>query len=595
MTRFRIGAALFLCEFSIALVSSTPGVAIREKFLLQFINKLAQPASLEIWGKRTLAHDPLNVITRLADFNLTFVHHGHLEPSNIYKHGERVMFGSSSCKIRSYMWVDILEITEITKHLESLSYLCPNTNFILNGTSILKQIPASELFCSSILLIWSPEKNGAVVGFPEKSTNPSGCFKWRFYDDTTFNALHPFRIPWLGDVSPPCPSLRGAVIRATCFFNCDISNSFVILSNVRNFTISDCYGDALSCEFFEIPSKHVARTFILTEGMIGLPLDTFKSQSLAFLAPKGTLYPKWKYLVWPFSLDVGVWFLVTFATLICFFVVIRKWQISHSRSLQTPLYRLAEFLVCSLFAPVSIPRGAPILSMLLLTWGLLMQIPACGFRAILTSCLNEPPRRQPISALTELSGKLGTYADPMLLCVEDPNPQNAISVIVHNKEEEFAALNEEDMRSTKRFMDTLSSKTRNSECLSYVRNETGVFLGNEDSVTAAAQSDGTIAPNQFTRMEYLPDFAFVYLHSPYRRSLSQSLLWLSESHVEHHLNTLRYIKEKRTFTQRNHQNPCPHAVEDLSAFIQLWIFGLFAATMVLIFENLVFRLNVNSI
>lgn len=130
-------------------------------------------------------------------------------------------------------------------------------------------------------------------------------------------------------------------------------------------------------------------------------------------------------------MEVG--FVFTIAILVCFFSAANKWKTSRYDNLRTPVWRLAEFLVCSIFAQVPIPRRGAVSAVLLLIWTLLMQVPACGFRAVLTSCLNEPPRKEPISGLMKLSGRLGGYGDRMLLCVEETNYANAIEVISRGK------------------------------------------------------------------------------------------------------------------------------------------------------------------
>lgn len=295
MAKLRFDCTLFLNIVLLTHDIISSRVPIRNDFLVQFLSRLAEPASLEIWGKSSLANNIQEIIARTPQLNLTLIHRGNLKSTHIYTYTRRVMLKRLSHNVRSYIWVDGLKVEEIATHLEILLYFSPKSNFILNVNSGLKLIPAGDVFCRTIELIWSPGRQWPVVGFPERSAYSNGCSHWRLYEEAAFKTLYPFRVPWLPDIPNPRPSLRNAVIGGTCLIECSISNGFGILSQHHNFTITDCSGNHFYCEFFEMSSQHTALDFILAG--IGLALNTFQSHSLAFLAPKGTLYPKWEYIV----------------------------------------------------------------------------------------------------------------------------------------------------------------------------------------------------------------------------------------------------------------------------------------------------------
>lgn len=225
-----------------------------------------------------------------------------------------------------------------------------------------------------------------------------------------------------------------------------------------------------------------------------------------------------------------------------------------------------------------------------------MQIPATGFRAVMVSCLNEPPRRDPISSALELAGKLSTSRDTTLLCLEDPNVARGLTEI-HGTNVRvfpeyragFKASKMDDLRSAATFFEKASPKVRPFDCKEFLQNGTGVFFGKESTVRAAAEWDPKISPNQFTRLDYVPALAIALLHNSFGRPLSKSLLLLFESQVEAHLNALRNFKEERKFTKVSHETISAHSLQDIRLFIELWFLGLGAAGVILILERFVVR------
>lgn len=125
---------------------------------------------------------------------------------------------------------------------------------------------------------------------------------------------------------------------------------------------------------------------------IFVPLVILISQSSAFHAPKGALHPKWEYFSRHFEVSVWIGFLSSFAALLFFLLLSFNCPRSTFGDALHQLWSISEFLLCPLFAPLSIPRRTVISSILLLLWTLLMQIPATGFRGVMTSLLNQPPR-----------------------------------------------------------------------------------------------------------------------------------------------------------------------------------------------------------
>lgn len=326
------------------------------------------------------------------------------------------MLRRSSCNVPRYIWVNDLSLTDVAASLEMLLYHCPNTNFSFNATSTFKVLSARQVFCSIIQVARPSEKNQALVGFPERTVASNGCSHWRFYEEVALKRLYPHKIPWFFVVPIAHPSQKNAVIRTACLENGNVNNSFILLSRLGNFTITDCYDTLLSCEFFEIVSKRDAIHFVpnsvdlYTFEHVQIGEHGFHSFERCLVSQMGiscTPLHNWR-------VDRIFGHFRRTAQLRCSHQVA---QVGF-RNERMPLQMVVEFLICSFFAPVPIPCRGTITATLLVIWTLLMQIPASGFRAMLTSCLNEPPRRDPISGLTELSGKLSVSADTLRFYVQ---------------------------------------------------------------------------------------------------------------------------------------------------------------------------------
>lgn len=479
-------------------------------------------------------------------------------------------------------------------HLEDLLHLFQHTNFILITSFVFQATTVRNFFCSTFQLVFDSEENVSLFGLPEGTAALRGCSRWRFYDFFKISYFGAARLPWLRNVATSHPRLINSVIRSACIVNCNTTNSFRILSHKYNFTLTDCQHPYGSCDFIEFDNTRAALASIASGTY--LPLNTFKSQSFAFLAPEGAQHPKWEYLARPFKLSVWLGILSSVTTFLFLVLLSLRCQRSTFSHVRKHLWRLFEFLICSLFAPVPLPTRIKIPAVLLLVWTLLMQIPATGFRAVMISCLNEPPRKKPISDTSELSAMLGTKTDPMVLCLESTNELWALYEI-YDKElfavaegsGGYSDYNMTNIYSFHTFYKTALSKVRYSGCRDYVRNGTGAFFGNEDRLIAVLERDIEIASNQFTRLEFLPDIACSSYGNPYRTTLSKSLLRLFESHVEAHLNALRHMKGERQFLGLNYPNLSPHKVEDLWHFFQFWFFGILIASITFILERVCSR------
>lgn len=223
-----------------------------------------------------------------------------------------------------------------------------------------------------------------------------------------------------------------------------------------------------------------------------------------------------------------------------------------------------------------------------------MQIPATGFRRVMISCLNEPPRNKPISGFLELAAKLVYDTGPTLFCFEDEGEVSAlldIYGIVFYITVVKGLLGLTEITKTdyaiQHFCKVINLKLRYVDCKEYVQKGKGVFFGIKKRIRAAVEDESKVSWNQFNRLDNLPRIAYVELDCPLQKPLSRSLLRVFESQIESHAGAAQYVSHKKRFSERNQQIISPYAIDDLWAFIQLWLSGILMASIVFLLQCVV--------
>lgn len=356
MSGFLIRRAIFsviiLSQYKVSLTTKE----IHKNVLSQFVSRLMQPASIELWrGKSCGIHLDARVITSvLKEQNTTFIYQREMTTSRIIWYATKVSMRNLPSYSHLYILIDISLFEKMTVALEALERVFRSVNFVVCSGSVLQVTSAHEVLCSTIQLILAPEKNVALIGLPVKNASNNGCSHWKFHDYQSLTTHFPFHIPWLHNVGTPIPTLRNAVIRGTCHKKCNISRSITLLSQMYNFTIADCSDRHVACDFIEHEDRRSVRG-VITSGYFQ-PLIIFSSQSSAFLAPRGALLAQWKYLSRPFEVSAWIGFLFCFAALLCFLLLsFIRLNSTFSEALNH-LWLLSEFLLWSLFTPIRIPR-----------------------------------------------------------------------------------------------------------------------------------------------------------------------------------------------------------------------------------------------
>lgn len=334
----------------------TQDVENDEEFLNEIVSRIVQPASLELRTDKSCGtlFDIRAVANTLKRLNATFIYHTDCKKRNILQYTNTPLLRNLPGYINRYILIDGCLVLDISRYLKTLLYLFKGANIISRVRSMPQVTSTQKGFCSTIQLVWVRENNVTVLGLPGRTGDRDGCCNWRTCDESFMKKCPSFRLPCLQNLRLIPHSLKDAVIRGTCEWRCNKSDSINLLSVVHNFTITDCSESVLSCDFIESDDKRSVIGSVATGA--ALPLSMFRSEGFAFLAPKGPMYPKWKYLTRPLKLSAWLGLLSCVTITLVFFALSLSCRRSTLREARKQLWGLSEILVCSLFAPVPIPH-----------------------------------------------------------------------------------------------------------------------------------------------------------------------------------------------------------------------------------------------